>query len=400
MSEGGYGVKKEGKLMNWEKNSFPIACDKCLGPQKYMRMLKKPLGMECKVCDRPYTSFHWKIGNNPRFKKTQICSTCAKINNCCQVCIYDLEFGLPIDIRNRLMGNQKVELMTSEGNRDMFAALMDENVDKLKLPYKKANETIKEIIKPINEESGEEELGNAVEVYRDENLLDKRGDNETALFDKYVNEISKDDVNEIEIRGRRFNSLQNYNKQEDYSNYKNLAKYCSFWLKGECKRGDLCTYIHAEPPKIRRRNPRFDIKNRYLGVEDPDQKLSLDGMLKARERLNKMGYLENEVLVYYVENAEVDEVLNKIKKFLGDDIKHEFREDKMGLRLIFRDREKAEWCMKLFKKNFTVNGKLLNFKWIKDKPKPKRNKQGQILNEDGTVNEDAIEKKEEKKRSS
>jgi pre-mRNA-splicing factor RBM22/SLT11 len=137
MSESGYGIKRDGHLLNWEKNIFPIACDKCLGPQAYMRILKKPLGNQCKVCERPYTSFHWKIGDNPRFKKTQICSTCAKINNCCQVCIYDLEFGLPIDIRNRIMGDKKVEIMMSEGNRDVFAALVEENVDKLKLPYRK-----------------------------------------------------------------------------------------------------------------------------------------------------------------------------------------------------------------------------------------------------------------------
>ena len=95
------------------------------------------------------------------------------------------------------------------------------------------------------------------------------------LFKTFVDEISKDDANQIEIKGRRFNRSMHVNKPQDFSNYKNLAKYCSFWLKGECTRGELCTYIHAEPPKIRRRNPKYDIKNRYLGVEDPDEKLSL-----------------------------------------------------------------------------------------------------------------------------
>lgn len=278
MSEGGYGVKKEGKLLNWEKNSFPIACDKCLGPQKYMRMLKKPLGNECKVCERPYTSFHWKIGNNPRFKKTQICSTCSKINNCCQVCIYDLEFGLPIDIRNRIMGDNKVELMTSEGNKDMFAALMDDNVDKLKLPYKKMNSTLKSVLQPLPERSeGEDnDQDSSNQLVPASELLSKRADLESSIFEEYMNQISSADTNQIEIKARRFNDATSLNKEGNYTNYKNLSKYCSFWLKGECNRGDLCPYIHAEPPKIRRRNPRFDIKNRYLGLEDPDQKLSLE----------------------------------------------------------------------------------------------------------------------------
>lgn len=121
-------------------------------------------------------------------------------------------------------------------------------------------------------------------------------------------------------------------------------------------------------------------------------------MIRARETLNKMGYLENEVLVYYVEDIETEEVLNKIKKVLGDDIKHEYNKEKMGLKVIFRDREKAEWCMKLFKRNFIINGKLLNFKWIKDKSTVKRNAQGQILNEDGTVKEIPKEEKKEEKK--
>jgi hypothetical protein len=98
---------------------------------------------------------------------------------------------------------------------------------------------------------------------------------EKELFDTFVNEISKEDTNQIEIKGRRFNRATDINKKADYSNYKNFSKYCSFWLKGECNRGEVCPYIHAEPPKIRRRNPKYDIKNRYLGVEDPDEKLSL-----------------------------------------------------------------------------------------------------------------------------
>ena len=108
-------------------------------------------------------------------------------------------------------------------------------------------------------------------------IVKKKGENEekNELFESFVNEITKEDPNMIEIKGRRFNRAHDINKPADYSNYKNFAKYCSFWLKGECNRGEVCPYIHAEPPKIRRRNPKYDIKNRYLGIEDPDQKLSL-----------------------------------------------------------------------------------------------------------------------------
>jgi hypothetical protein len=110
-----------------------------------------------------------------------------------------------------------------------------------------------------------------------------------------------------------------------------------------------------------------------------------------------MGYLENEVLVYFVEDLEIDSVMNKIKRFLGDDVKHEYNQEKMGLKVIFRDREKAEWCMKLFRGNFVINGKKLNLKWIKDKPRPKRNMKGQVI-EDENGNPIEVKPKEEEKK--
>lgn len=111
-----------------------------------------------------------------------------------------------------------------------------------------------------------------------------------------------------------------------------------------------------------------------------------------------MGYLENEVLVYFVEDIEIENVMSKIKKFLGDDIKHEYNQEKMGLKVIFRDREKAEWCIKLFSRNFVVNGKKLTFKWIKDKPRPKRNIKGEIMDEEGKEAKQKVVKKNPNKR--
>ena len=34
-----------------------------------------------------------------RFKKTEVCQTCAKVKNACQTCILDLEYGLPIQVK-------------------------------------------------------------------------------------------------------------------------------------------------------------------------------------------------------------------------------------------------------------------------------------------------------------
>ena len=34
-----------------------------------------------------------------RFKKTEVCQTCAKLKNVCQTCMLDLEYGLPVQVQ-------------------------------------------------------------------------------------------------------------------------------------------------------------------------------------------------------------------------------------------------------------------------------------------------------------
>ena len=35
-----------------------------------------------------------------RYKSTIICQTCCKVKNVCQTCLFDLEFGLPVQVRD------------------------------------------------------------------------------------------------------------------------------------------------------------------------------------------------------------------------------------------------------------------------------------------------------------
>lgn len=45
--------------------------------------------------------FRWRIGAGQNsYCQTEVCNTCAKLKNCCQACILDLEFGLPTHIRD------------------------------------------------------------------------------------------------------------------------------------------------------------------------------------------------------------------------------------------------------------------------------------------------------------
>lgn len=48
-------------------------------------MSKQNFGAECKICTRPFTVFRWLPGAGMRYKKTEICQTCAKSKNVCQV---------------------------------------------------------------------------------------------------------------------------------------------------------------------------------------------------------------------------------------------------------------------------------------------------------------------------
>jgi pre-mRNA-splicing factor RBM22/SLT11 len=83
---------------NWEDSDFPILCQTCLGDNPYLRMTKEKYGKECKICTRPFTVFRWCPGAKMRFKKTEVCQTCAKLKNVCQTCLLDLEYGLPVQV--------------------------------------------------------------------------------------------------------------------------------------------------------------------------------------------------------------------------------------------------------------------------------------------------------------
>lgn len=40
----------------------------------------------------------WKPGPKARYKCTVVCQQCARLKNVCQTCLFDLEYGLPVQV--------------------------------------------------------------------------------------------------------------------------------------------------------------------------------------------------------------------------------------------------------------------------------------------------------------
>jgi len=205
MTEKGFRIANEVNKEGWEKAQFPILCETCLGDNPYVRMQKEDYGVECKICVRPFTIFRWKAGTQGRYKSTVICQSCAKVKNVCQTCLFDLEYGLPVQVRDKYLeelGQSKVELPHSRVGRDY--QLQNQAADGHKdLPYGKVG------AHPM---------------------------------------------------------LQRLARMTPY--YKrNEARICTFYVKGACNRGQDCPFKHELPKGGDLANQK--LRDRFHGENDP-----------------------------------------------------------------------------------------------------------------------------------
>lgn len=207
--------------MNWETSDFPILCQTCLGDNPYMRMIRDTYGKECTICNRPFTVFRWCPGARMRYKKTEVCQTCAKTKNVCQTCLLDLEYGLPVQVRDAALKMQD-EMPKSDVNREY---------------YQQNNEV----------------------------ALSKTGG---------ANSIGGKAPNELLLKLARTTPYYKRNRPH----------ICSFWVKGECKRGEECPYRHEMPTDPTDPLANQNIKDRYYGVDDP----VADKLLKRAEDMPRL----------------------------------------------------------------------------------------------------------------
>jgi len=194
----------------WESADFPILCETCLGDNPFLRMMKEKFGQECKICSRPFTVFRWCPGAGMRYKKTEVCQTCSKLKNVCQTCLLDLEYGLPVQVRDEAL-KIKDDLPRSAVNRDFF------------------------------NQNAEKQLAET--------------DNSVAF-----GQLGK-------ITGKNEILTKLARKAPYYA--RNRPHICSFWVKGECKRGEECPYRHEAPKDPDDPLSNQNIRDRFYGVNDP-----------------------------------------------------------------------------------------------------------------------------------
>lgn len=181
-------------------------------------MQREDYAAECAISSRPFTVFRWRPGNEARYKKTVVCREIALAKNVCQVCLLDLDYGIPVQARDAVLGKE----------RDMIAK-SDVNIE-----YQ-TNQIAKRL-----------EEGDEVAI-RDQNAA-----------------VGKVRANEL---------LQKMARKKPYYN-KNKSPICTFWLRNACKRAD-CPYRPCNgdtnmpeltsAPELRQQN----IKDRYYGINDP-----------------------------------------------------------------------------------------------------------------------------------
>ena len=225
-----YGIKRDDNKQKWEDTEFPLVCETCLGDNPYVRMTKEPFGKKCQVCETPFTVFAWQAGTKGRLKKVEICKSCAQAKNVCQVCIYDLQYGLPVKVRDKIL--------KEHGNAAAVAAV----------PQSRANRSWHTAQQERALAQGQTMVGEA-----------------NALAIAKLEEMAN-----MEPRYER-----------------NMAKLCSFFARGECNRGANCPFRHEMPRDRNDPMSKQNTKNRFFGTSDPVANRILGRQRRKEEEVNQ-----------------------------------------------------------------------------------------------------------------
>lgn len=169
-------------------------------------MTKAPFGLECRVCLKPFTLFRWCPVPGGRFRRTEICTTCARLKDVCQSCLLDMKYGLPVQVRDSVLG-VKESAPKQDANREFFLATRASRLDtNQKLLTDTADPAARSILTALSKKSHRDPIES------------------------------------------------------------NKPLPCSFFAKGQCTRGEACPYRHelAEVPSSTLKS----FRDRYYGEND------------------------------------------------------------------------------------------------------------------------------------
>ena len=216
-----------------ENEEFPVVCETCLGENPLIRMTKQSYARPCKICERPFTVYRWKPGPTARYKKTELCRTCAKLKNVCQTCVLDLQYGLPVQVRDSVLREEeRVDLPQSAVGR---AVMIEQYERKMEAGVTASSSSAGALFAPLDPSASAAAT--------------------SALSTAYAKLTHKDAT------------LSRLTRPAPY--YKrNEAHLCTFFARGECNRGALCPYRHEMPPPPSALSQQ-NIKDRYAGRNDP-----------------------------------------------------------------------------------------------------------------------------------
>uniref|UniRef100_A0A336L330 Pre-mRNA-splicing factor RBM22 n=1 Tax=Culicoides sonorensis TaxID=179676 RepID=A0A336L330_CULSO len=295
---------------NWEDAEFPILCQTCLGDNPYVRMIKEKYGKECKICSRPFTVFRWCPGARMRFKKTEVCQTCCKLKNVCQTCLLDLEYGLPTQVRDAALKISD-DLPQSDVNKEYYI----QNIDA-----------------QLKETDGTVAAGTVGKSLAASDMLAKLA------------------------------RTQPYYKR-------NRPHICSFWVKGECKRGEECPYRHDKPNEPDDPLSEQNIRDRYYGVNDP----VADKLLKRAASLPRLNAPEDKTITtLYVGNLgdHITEVDIRDNFYQFGEIRTVSLVPRQQCAFVqFTKRASAELAAEKTFNKLVMGGKKLSIKWAHSQAK-------------------------------
>lgn len=203
---------------------FPLVFQGLLPEQKHFQMTRARLSRECAVCERPFTVFFWRIGNIPF--KTYICQICAKSANVCQVSLLDLDLGIPVIVRNKLL---QIEQKDSTSSAKRW-------------------------------------------------YTNRRLDKKIADGEEWVDASLRDRI--LSIDPVLVTRVQQLVQADPYLSFKK-PPVCPEWLNNECTHGASCYFAHELPGPGEHSpdNTKFGVRCRYLGTVDPNGKAIIEQLL-------------------------------------------------------------------------------------------------------------------------